>query len=88
MSFFSISPADMQAMREDFGLDSSARAKDTQERWFLPEEGFSTAKALLVRTTSLSPKLREGVERDLRNLVSDLEAARTRGVRWHLSVDY
>jgi hypothetical protein len=89
MEFFRAAPEHLEAFVEDHGVDpTDARAKWPDELWYGAEDGLATIRALQSQVSSLKPKVRAAVERDLSDFASDLEAARAFDVRWHLAIDF
>ena|SRR5258707_15834626 len=89
MEFFSAAPQHLQAFAEDHGVDpATAKAKWPDEQWYAAEDGLTTIHALQTQLSGVDPKVRVGVERDLSDFVSDLEAARAFNIRWHLAIDF
>ena len=89
MEFFSAPPEHLQAFAEDHGVDpTTAGSKWPSEQWYAAEDGLATIRALQSQLSILDPKVRAAVERDLSDFASDLEAARSFEIRWHLAIDF
>ena len=89
MEFFSAAPEHLEAFVEDHGVDpTEAKAKWPDEHWYAAEDGLTTIRALQSQLSSVNPKVRAAVERDLSDFASDLEAARVFNIRWHLAIDF
>lgn len=89
MEFFSAAPEHLEAFVEDHGVDpTGAKTKWPDEQWYVAEDGLATIRALQSQMSSVNPKVRAAVERDLSDFASDLEAARAFNIRWHLAIDF
>jgi len=89
MDFFSAATEHLEAFIEDHGVDpTDARAKWPDEQWYTAEDGLATIRALQSQLSSMNPKVRAAVERDLGDFASDLEAARASNIRWHFAIDF
>ena len=89
MEFFSAAPEHLEAFVEDHGVDpTNAKANWPDEQWYTAEDGLDTIRALQSQLSSVNPKVRAAVERDLNDFTSDLEAARAHSIRWHLAIDF
>jgi hypothetical protein len=89
MAFFSASPEEMSEFVKSHGeaVQETATAFPS-ERWFSAEEGLVTVRGL--RDAARSEKIIdvEKILADLEEFERVLDAARVRGVRWHLAVDF
>ena len=89
MEFFSAAPEHLEAFIEDHGVDpTKAKAKWPDEQWYAAEDGLTTIRALQSQLSSVNPRVRGAVERDLGDFASDLEAAHASNIRWHLAIDF
>ena len=91
MEFYSMSEEDfLEEARQFNTLAGVTDPSPYQEQWFTAEEGLSTLRALLsyVQRTRDAFVDADSVIVDLQNFVDVLEEAASRGIRWHLSVDY
>lgn len=89
MEFFSSAPEQLEAFIENHGGDpAGGRTKWPNEQWYATEDGLITIRALQSQLSSVNPKVRAAVERDLSDFASDLEAARASNIRWHLAIDF
>lgn len=79
--------ADGTEMAIEMGLPDPERFI---EKWFRPEDGLATVRALIERVEGDpgSVTTAEPVIGDLKDLERVLMAAEDSGLRWHLAVDY
>ena len=89
LSFFSVSPDELTALVEDHGETiENLGTKAAAEQWFSADDGLNAVGGLMNNLESLKLAQSAAVLSNLKEFVRVLEAARQRGTRWHLAIDY
>jgi hypothetical protein len=88
MEFFSCSKEDLSALAEEHGANLDKIIRTNEEKWFAAEEGLRTVNALLGNLAKSKLPNVNRIEADLQGFVRVLELAKSKGTKWHLSVDY
>jgi hypothetical protein len=89
MQFFSASPEELSGFLEEHGADTQeATAKLKPEQWFEAEAGLQTIGALKQGLGNQGTAKAKQILAELDELQKVLETAKTKGVRWHLAVDF
>ena len=89
-SFFSSNPDEMAEFLEGEDLETEDLPALETEKWFSPEEGLQTVRALIqaIRAGEITAGESSGVEQDLREIERILLGASQGGARWHFAVDF
>jgi hypothetical protein len=87
MQFYSAAPEELAGFVEEHGIDRT-RIKLTQEKCFEAEDGLRSVRGLIRAGERKGVVGSDPIVDDLRAFEKVLEAARVKGVRWHLAVDY
>jgi hypothetical protein len=87
MQFYSVAPEELAGLVEEHGIDRT-RIKLTQEKCFEAEDGLRSVRGLIRAGERKGVVGSDPIVDDLRAFEKVLEAARVKGVRWHLAVDY
>jgi hypothetical protein len=88
MDFFSCSNEELSALAEEHGANLDKIKAIHEEKWFAADEGLSTVNALLGSLAKLKLPNADRIEADLQEFARVLELAKSKGIKWHLSVDY
>jgi hypothetical protein len=88
MDFFSCSSEELSALAEEHSANLDKIKATHEEKWFAAEEGLRTVNALLGSLVKSKLAQVERIEADLQEFVRVLELAKSKGIKWHLSVDY
>ena len=86
MAFFSQDPEEAEGFLEAEGIEMPPGGLP-DEQWFSPEEGLATVRALLQHLGTAVPDA-PAIAADLRGFESVLSRLATKGLRWHLAVDF
>jgi hypothetical protein len=85
MQFYSVAPEELAGLVEEHGIDRT-RIKLTQEKWFEAEDGLRSVRGLIRAGERKGVVGSDPIVDDLRAFEKVLEAARVKGVRWHLAI--
>jgi len=91
MDFFSADPEEIEGFMEEenpSGEEQEKRMSD--EAWFSADQGLETIRGLTDYIVAHMGRVRNDgpLLEELQEFERVLEEARTRGLRWHLAVDY
>jgi len=89
MEFFSTHPEDAAEFIDEAGGDSQA-IEFTAERWFDASDGLQTVQAMIQHIAENPHSVQDSdrVLTDLKRFETVLSRLESKGIRWHLGVDY
>ncbi len=77
-----------EAAAEELGLDDAIVDSQEPERWFEPEDGLETVRALSGTVVAQPDRFDGKVAAELEEFARVLEAAKAAKLKWHLAIDY
>jgi hypothetical protein len=86
MQFYSAAPKELAGFAEEHGMERTG-IKFAQEKWFDAEDGLRSVRGLVRAGERKGVVGADPILDDLRAFEKVLEAARAKGIRWHLAVD-